>query len=46
MFASRWHLFLPPGGVEILTDVGRCGADDHECSDHYIFRSEVQLPTS
>ncbi|SDK91736.1 hypothetical protein [Nonomuraea jiangxiensis] len=45
VFAGRWHLFVPPGRVEHLTDVGQCGGDDHPCSDHYLFRSQVQLPS-
>lgn len=45
VFASRWHLFVPPGRAEHLTDVGQCGGDDHPCSDHYLFRSQVQLPS-
>ncbi|GII75832.1 hypothetical protein Sru01_08140 [Sphaerisporangium rufum] len=44
VFASRWHLVLPPDRVQILTDVGKCGGDQHACSDHYLFRSEVELP--
>ncbi|MET8162372.1 endonuclease/exonuclease/phosphatase family protein [Sphaerisporangium sp. NPDC005289] len=44
VFASRWHLYVPPGRAQHLTDVGTCGDDNHPCSDHYIFRSQVLLP--
>jgi endonuclease/exonuclease/phosphatase family metal-dependent hydrolase len=44
VFASRWHTVIPVGRVEVVHDVGTCGDDGHACSDHWIFRSEVQLP--
>jgi endonuclease/exonuclease/phosphatase family metal-dependent hydrolase len=44
VFTSRWHTVIPVGRVEIVHDVGTCGEDHHACSDHWIFRSEVQLP--
>jgi endonuclease/exonuclease/phosphatase family metal-dependent hydrolase len=46
VFASRWYFTVPVGRVEIIQGaaLGTCGADNHPCSDHFMMRSEVQLP--
>jgi endonuclease/exonuclease/phosphatase family metal-dependent hydrolase len=44
IFASQWHTSVPIGRSSVNRDVGSCGADDHGCSDHWLFYGEVNLP--
>jgi endonuclease/exonuclease/phosphatase family metal-dependent hydrolase len=44
VFASRWHMYVPVGRVFVNYNVGQCGEDQQDCSDHAIQHSEVVLP--
>ncbi|MEN3361188.1 MAG: hypothetical protein V7637_5170, partial [Mycobacteriales bacterium] len=46
VFGSRWHFVVPVNAVSVNRNVGTC--DDalpaHDCSDHWLFYSELELP--
>jgi hypothetical protein len=45
VFGSRWQFVVPVGRVSVNRDVGTCAAPPvHDCSDHWLFYSELQLP--
>jgi len=46
VLGSRWQFVVPVNGVSVNRNVGTC--DDalpaHDCSDHWLFYSELELP--
>jgi endonuclease/exonuclease/phosphatase family metal-dependent hydrolase len=46
VFGSRWSFVVPVNAVSVNRNVGTC--DDappaHDCSDHWLFYSELELP--